>query len=157
MSIIPQAALTTVQIVSGLAASAKNAVDLAKSSSNNELKGALSELYDSVLDVKARVLELDEEARSLRAQLAQREEIIGPDAKFGYFCFKSKPSEPLCPKCYQSAPSKVVNMGPRDQRAGGVMRFCPVCNFTVTEQETQRVNKMTNYDPYGNGPDGWMR
>jgi hypothetical protein len=61
MSVIPQAALTTVQIVSGLAASAKNAVDLAKASSNNELKGAVSELYDSVLDVKGRVLELDEE------------------------------------------------------------------------------------------------
>ena len=59
MSIIPQAALTTVQIVSGLAASAKNAVDLAKGTSNNELKGALSELYDSVLDVKARVLDLE--------------------------------------------------------------------------------------------------
>jgi predicted metal-dependent peptidase len=66
MSIIPRAALTTVQIVSGLAASAKNAVDLAKSTSNNELKSAVSELYDSVLDVKARVLELDEEVRSLR-------------------------------------------------------------------------------------------
>jgi hypothetical protein len=66
MSVIPQAALTTVQIVSGLAASAKNAVDLAKASSNNELKGAVSELYDSVLDVKGRVLELDEENRNLK-------------------------------------------------------------------------------------------
>jgi hypothetical protein len=123
MSIIQQAALTTVQIVSGLAASAKNAADLAKSTSNSELKGAVSELYDSVLDVKARVLELDEEVRSLKAQLVQREEITGPDAKFGYFHFKSKPNEPLCPKCYQSVPSKVVNMGPRsvsviDRRSG---------------------------------------
>lgn len=148
MSIIPQAALTTVQIVSGLAASAKSAVDLAKSTSNNELKGAVSELYDSVLDVKARVLELDEKVRSLKAQLAQREEIEGPDAKFGYFHFKSKPNEPLCPKCYQSVPSKVVNMGPRDQRAGGIMRFCPVCNFNVTEERARNVNRQINYNPY---------
>jgi hypothetical protein len=148
MSIFPQAALTTVQIVSGLAASAKNAVDLAKSTSNNELKGAVSELYDSVLDVKARVLELDEEVRSLKAQLVLREEIEGPDAKFGYFHFKSKPNEPLCPKCYQSAPSNVVNMGPRDQRAGGMMRFCPVCNFTVTEEVAQNINRRIDYDPY---------
>lgn len=35
MSIIPNAALTTVRIVSGLAASAKSAVDLAKSTSNS--------------------------------------------------------------------------------------------------------------------------
>ena len=148
MSIIPQAALTTMQIVSGLAASAKNAVDLAKSTSNNELKGAVSELYDSVLDVKARVLDLDEEVRSLKAQVAQREEIIGPDAAFGYFYFKGKPNEPLCPKCYQSLPSKVVNMGPRDQRVGGIMRFCPVCNFSVTEQVARNVNRNPDYSPY---------
>lgn len=148
MTIIPQAALTTVQIVSGLAASAKNAVDLAKSSSNNELKGAVSELYDSVLDVKARVLELDEEVRGLKTRLAQREEIEGPDARFGYFRFKSKPDEPLCPKCYQSVPSKVVNMGPRDRRVGGIMRFCPVCNFTVTEEAAQNINRRIDYDPY---------
>jgi hypothetical protein len=89
MSIIPSAALTTVQIVSGLAASAKNAYDLAKGTSNNELKGAVSELYDSVLDVKARVLDLDEEVRTLKAQLATREEITGPDGHFGYFFSKA--------------------------------------------------------------------
>jgi hypothetical protein len=152
MSIIPHAALTTVQIVSGLAASAKNAVDLAKASSNNELKGALSALYDSVLDVKARVLELDEQVRGLKTQLAQRENIIGPDTRFGYFYFKNKPNEPLCPKCYQSIPSKVVNMGPRDQRAGGIMRFCPVCNFTVTEE----IRQQEQHRQSSRGPDGWM-
>jgi hypothetical protein len=133
MSIIPQAALTTVQIVSGLAASAKNAVDLAKATSNNELKGAVSELYDSVLDVKARVLELDEEVRSLKAQLTQREEIVGPDATFGYFSFKSRPDEPLCPKCYQSAQSKPTFMGPRHQQGSYIVRSCPVCNFFCRE------------------------
>ncbi|HEV2134335.1 MAG TPA: hypothetical protein VGR47_08725 [Terracidiphilus sp.] len=148
MSIIPQAALTTVQIVSGLAASAKNAVDLAKASSNSDLKGAVSELYNSILDVKARVLEPDEEVRSLKVQLTQREEIFGPDARFGYFYFKSKPQEPLCPRCYQSVPSKVVNMGPSDRRAGGIMRFCPVCNFSVTELKDPQVNRGVNYDPY---------
>jgi hypothetical protein len=148
MSIIPRAALTTVQIVSGLAASAKNAVDLAKSTSNNELKGAVSELYDSVLDVKARVLELDEEVRVLKAQLARKEEIVGPDGKFGYFYFKSKMDEPLCPKCYQSVPSKVVNMGPRDQRAGGIMRFCPACNFNVTEERAEHIDRQINFGPW---------
>lgn len=154
MSIIPHAALTTVQIVSGLAASAKNAVELAKSTSNNELKGAVSELYDSVLNVKARVLDLDEEVRTLKTQLAQREEIIGPDAQFGYFHFKSKPNEPLCPKCYQSVPSKVVNMGPRNERSGGIMRFCPVCNFFVTEQPRQQEQY---HQPIYDGQDGWMK
>ncbi|MGD0830846.1 MAG: hypothetical protein ABR907_07885 [Terracidiphilus sp.] len=133
MSIIPQAALTTVQIVSGLAASAKNAVDLAKGTSNNELKGALSELYDSVLDVKARVLDLDEEVRSLKTQLAQREEIIGPDEVNGYFCYKSKPEKPLCPKCYQTVPSNAVYLGPMHTFNGGIRRICRVCGFKRME------------------------
>ena len=150
MTIIPPAALTTMQIVSGLAASAKNAYELAKASSDRDLKGAVSELYDSVLETKARVLDLDEEVRKLKAQLALREEIEGPDSKFGYFYFKSKPDQPLCPKCYQSVPSNVVNMGPRDLRAGGKMRFCPVCNFTVTEQVSSGSHRNRNYDPYEN-------
>lgn len=133
MSIIPQAALTTVQIVSGLAASAKNAVDLAKATSNNDLKGAVSELYDSVLDVKARVLDLDEENRALRAQLAQREEIVGPDEVNGYFYYKSKPEMPLCPKCYQTIPSNAVYLGPTHSFNGGIRRICRVCGFKHME------------------------
>ena len=52
MSIIPPAVLTTTQLVGGLVASAKNALDLAKASSDHALKGAVSELYDWLLDVK---------------------------------------------------------------------------------------------------------
>jgi len=84
-------------------------------------------------------------------QPAQREEIEGPDAKSGYFYYKSKPDKPLCPKCYQSTPSKAVYMGPRDQRAGGIMRFCPVCDFTVTEEARQQINRHVDYDPLSHG------
>lgn len=143
MSIIPQAALTTVQIVSGLAASAKNAVDLAKGTSNNDLKGAVSELYDSVLDVKARVLDLDEENRNLKAQLALHEEITGPDEHFGYFYFKSRPNEPLCPKCYQSAQSSPTFMGPRYKQGSYTRRMCPVCKFSHDEACDSGGNRMS--------------
>lgn len=81
-------------------------------------------------------------------QVAPREEIEGPDAQFGYFHFKGKADKPLCPKCYQSIPSKVVYMGPRDQRAGGIMRFCPVCNFTVTEERAHHVNTLMKHGPW---------
>ncbi len=135
MTIVPTAALTTVQLVSGLAASAKNALDLAKASSNNGLKSALSELYDSMLDVKGRVLELDEEVRNLKVQLARREEIEGPDARFGYFDFKSKPDEPLFPRCYQSAPSNIANMGPRQEQGSYILRRRPVCGFSQREDD----------------------
>jgi hypothetical protein len=141
MAIIPPDPLTAVQLISGLVASAKNAVDLAKTTTNRDLQSAVSELLLGVIDVKLRVVELDEQVRDLKAQLAQKEEIEGPDARFGYFYFKSKRDEPLCPKCYQSVPSNVVNMGPRSQRAGGIMRFCPVCDFFVTEQKNANINQ----------------
>ena len=150
MTLIPPAALTTVQIVSGLAASAKNAYELAKATTNNELKGAVSELYDSVLDVKVRVLDLDQEVRDLKAQLAQREEIIGPDEKFGYFYLKNRPNEPICPKCYQSAQSSPTFMGPRHQQGSYIMRSCPVCGFFHRENHGPMANPSTiSRNPWG--------
>ena len=55
MTVVPSVVLTTAQVVGGLVASAKNVLDLAKASSDHTLKASVSELYDSVLDVKARV------------------------------------------------------------------------------------------------------
>ena len=73
MTILPSAVLTTAQLVGGLVASAKNAVDLAKASSDHVLKGAVSELYDSLLKGRHACLSLDdEENRGLKAELAGR-------------------------------------------------------------------------------------
>ena len=133
MSIIPPDALSTIQLVSGLVASAKNAVDLAKLSSNRDLQAAVSELLIGVLDVKVRVIDLDEEVRSLKAQLAQRGEINGPDEANGYFFIKSKLDQPLCPKCYQSNPSNTVFLGPMHNFNGGRRRVCAVCGYKRME------------------------
>jgi len=133
MSIIPQAALTTIQLVSGLAASAKNAVDLAKSTLNNELKGAVSELYDSLLDVKGRVLDLDEENRRLKAELEKKDEFTGPIEPHGYFFYKVKPEQPLCPKCFQSQPSNPVFLPPVSNDNGGTKRTCIICHWANVE------------------------
>lgn len=128
MSIIPQAALTTVQIVSGLAASAKNAYDLTKATSNSELKGAVSELYDSVLDVKARVLELDEENRRLKAELVERANYVGPIAPNGYYFQAESLENPLCPKCFQSTPRVVAFLkAPYFTQEGKYERQCAIC------------------------------
>lgn len=143
MTIVPGAALTTVQIISGLAASAKNALDLSKASADHDLKAAVNELYNSVFDVKGRVLELDGEVRDLKAQIALKHEIEGPD-KQGYFHFKSKPDKPLCPKCYQSVPSNIAHMGPREERGSYLARICPVCGFYHGESEVS-MPRARNY------------
>jgi hypothetical protein len=66
MSIIPPVVLTVTLLVGGLVSSAKTARELPKDTSNHELKAAVSDLYDDVLSVKARVVDLDEENRALR-------------------------------------------------------------------------------------------
>ncbi len=129
MTLLPHAVLTTVQLVGGLAASAKNALDVAKASSDHELKAAMSELYDSVLDVKGRVLDLDEENRRLKEELAKKDEIIGPVGVNGFFYYKSKPENPLCPKCWQGSKSKNAVFLTEDNAYGTAGYKCIICNY----------------------------
>ncbi len=76
--IIPPAVSTVAQLISGLVSSANSARDLASKISDHALKGAVSKLCDEILDVKIRVLELDQENRYLKAALAQKDEVVGP-------------------------------------------------------------------------------
>lgn len=137
MTIVPPAVLGTAQLVGGLLGSTKNALELAKQSSNHDLKASISELYDSLLDVKARVLELDEENRRLKAELSQKDQVIGPTGQHGYFFRKDKPEQPLCPKCFQSQPSNEVFLGPLHKHRNGKLRKCPVCNYGNYEEPPQ--------------------
>jgi hypothetical protein len=137
MTILPPAVLTTVQLVGGLVASAKNARELAKASSDHALKASVSELYDSVLDVKGRVLDLDEENRRLKAELSRKDEFTGPIEPHGYFFYKDKPQQPLCPKCFQSQPSNPVFMSPLFNYNGGTKRTCIICHWANVETPSQ--------------------
>jgi hypothetical protein len=135
MTILPPAVLTTAQLVGGLVASAKNVVDLAKASSDHALKGAVNELYDSVFDVRTRALELDEENRSLKAELARKGEFIGPIEPHGYFFYKDKSDQPLCPKCFQLQVSNPVFLSPVE--GTGKLRRCYICNWQHYETDEQ--------------------
>jgi hypothetical protein len=129
LSILPPVVLTTAQLVGTLVASAKNARDLAKGSSDNELKASISELYDSLIDVKARVFDLDEENRRLTADLARKAQVVGPTGQFGYFFHIDNPEQPLCPKCFQNQSSNTVFLGPLHKHSNGLLRKCPVCDY----------------------------
>jgi hypothetical protein len=81
----------------------RNARDLAKDSSDHELKNVISDAYDAVLNLKEKLLDLDEENRQLKAQLSKRGSFTGPIPPFGYV-YKADDTgkdHPLCPKCYQ--------------------------------------------------------
>jgi len=142
VSIIPPAAASTVQLVSGAVATAKTLRDLLRDTQDRDLKAAISDLYNEIIDIKARVLDLDEENRKLRTLLELKDEIIGPFDPHGYFYKRGDEAkvQPLCPKCFQSQPSNVVFMSPPKVRNGGMYRTCIVCNWHKQESsEQQRV------------------
>jgi len=147
MSVLPTAALTVTQLVGGLVASAKTARELAKDASNHELKAAISDLYDDLLSVKERVLDLDEENRNLKAQIARKAEVLEPLDPHGYFFFKDRPDAPLCPNCWQAQSTRAVYLSPL-QGTNGRYRECLQCNWIhyespQTNQEGESYNPLT--------------
>jgi hypothetical protein len=126
---IPPEVLSVGQLISNLVSTAKSAREFAKSSSDHKLKGAVSDLYDALLDVKGRVLELDEENRRLKAELARKDELVGPTEPHGYFFYKDKPDQPLCPKCLQSQPKSIVFLSRLSELDGGKYRSCIICLY----------------------------
>ncbi|MGP8226465.1 MAG: hypothetical protein ACLQGT_09970 [Terracidiphilus sp.] len=126
---IPPEVLTTAQFLSSLVSFAKSASDLAKKSTNHALKSAVSDLYSAVIEAKAIVLNLDEENRRLKAELARKDEFLGPIEPHNYFFFKEKPNQPLCPKCFQSQPPNPVFLSPLTDLDGGKYRSCLICGY----------------------------
>jgi hypothetical protein len=136
------------QLLNSAVSTAKTIREFAKDSSDTTLKSEIHSLYDMLLDIKAKVLDLDEENRTLKAQLALKDDIEGPTSPHGYFHRKSKPNNPLCPKCLQSKDKQDVFLSEVTQFAGGRGRKCVVCNFLYIEDGTARVRTAMPINPF---------
>jgi hypothetical protein len=134
MSIIPPAILTVTQLVGGLVSSARTARELAKDTSNHELKSAISDLYDDVLSVKERVADLDEENRALRVALEEKGKYVGPIAPHGYYFQAGDNEHPLCPRCFQEKQQRIAFMTEPENWNRGVRRQCKLCRHHVYEK-----------------------
>jgi len=128
-------ATTTAQLVASVVGTVKTARDLAKDIGNRELKETIGDAYDGLNDLRQRVLDLDEENRQLKADLAKKAEIEGPLPPFGYFIYKHLPENPLCPKCYQAKESTISYMGPPQNWNRGMRRQCRNCGHYIYEKE----------------------
>jgi hypothetical protein len=123
-------ASTALGLINSTVQTAKTAIELAKHSKDSDLKNSVSAVLDQILDLKAKILELDEENRSLHHQLATRTKVMrGVD--FGYW-FKPGETDPLCPKCYEGGGKLVYLSKPRTLN-GGVRRDCRICGDTTWE------------------------
>lgn len=118
------------QVLSSSVLMLKNARDLAKDSSNAELKGVINDLLDTFSELRERMLAKEDEIKDLKAQLAEKAAITGPHPPFGYFYKNDDAEHPLCPKCYQEKGHQFMLAIERFN--GSVSRFCR-CGWNVEE------------------------
>ena len=82
---------------------------------------ALKSVWKALEGLVSRRKMLEIENRSLKDELARRDEIVGPIGEHGYFFYKDKPDQPLCPKCFQSQPPNPVYLRRIEVGSGGVI------------------------------------
>jgi len=118
------AIVSTLGLVNSAIDAAKKAVGIAKDLDSLELKGQVGEVLNAVLDLKVRLLDIDEENRSLKAKL-EASEHIKFDPASGLF-FKKGETIPLCPKCFQGTEHLQVYISPKKSNNVSY-HFCNVC------------------------------
>jgi rubredoxin len=137
MDLHPAAGATVVQVISATVATLRNARDLAKDSSNRELKEVIGDAFDSLLDLKERMLALDEENRELKAKLAKKASVTESLLPYGYV-YKAEDSakeHPLCPECYRK--HEAIHPLPVATPWGdGTRRRCGTCGWIREEEAT---------------------
>ena len=118
---------TASSVLSSALSAMKYVREVSDSSNDLELKSRINDLYTALLDVRATVLSLDEENRALRAEVARKDEIIGPQGRNGFFYYKGKSENPLCPMCWQS-PTKKNAVFLTETDAFGPGYSCIICH-----------------------------
>jgi hypothetical protein len=123
------AVATVGQVLNSSLSALRNVRDLARDSSDHELKEKISETYDGLLALKERLLAMDDEIRELKAKLALKTSFIGPVPPEGYIYAKEDVSQdhPLCPRCYQEK-GHVYPLAVDGYDAES-RRYCPNCKL----------------------------
>jgi hypothetical protein len=137
VSFDPDESVSIWLLMNAAVAEAKRIRDLAKDIQNQDLKAAISDLYDDIIDVKVRVLELDEENRKLNAQLEESGEVVGPTAPYGYYfsSFDVRARHPLCPECMKDQSLRLAFLSLPATVDGGKVRTCDICTTQFFEEE----------------------
>jgi hypothetical protein len=130
----PHSAATAVGLANSAFSSVKTALDLAKKTSDRDLKSEIGSALDNVLELKVKVYELAEENRSLREQLNLKAKITRT-SQFGYY-FAEGDADPFCPKCYE-ANGKLIHLPASKPWSGGIRRDCVECRQTFWEKSME--------------------
>ena len=129
--------VSTAGLINSAIGAIKSARELAKDTSDGELKEKIGAAYETLLDLREHALTLDEENRRLKAQLAEKAAYFGPIAPHGYYFAaedQNAQQHPLCPSCFQSKPQQIGFMDEAKPWNGGVRRSCKLCGKSVYEK-----------------------
>lgn len=138
-SIIAPVVLSATALVSNLMSSAKNARELAKLSSDSDLKVAIGEMLSDIIEVKLRVSDLDDENRALKAQLLLKASLTRT-SEFGYWFKDGDVGDPLCPKCYEGR-GMLIYLPAAERLDRGILRVCRECKHMFWEREFASDNR----------------
>jgi hypothetical protein len=111
------------ELISTALAGLRQIKEMAKSSSDSDLKEQVSSVFDDVLELKLKLITLEDENRELKRRLDERAKV----RREGRYFYLEGESEPLCPNCYHTS-DKVIHL---ERHAGltpgKVQFFCRVC------------------------------
>jgi hypothetical protein len=122
-------AAAAVQILNNTLGALKAVRERAQSSKDNDLKGLISTLYDSVLTLKEAVMLVSDENNELRRKIVEQETpAAAPELRkagstnFYYLGDKG----PCCQPCYDGKQILAV-LGQQQRWNGGLRRHCELC------------------------------
>jgi hypothetical protein len=104
----------------------KEAREMAKDSKDSALKEKIGEAFESLLDLKGRLYEYDEENRKLKAEIARRDEFEGPVPPHDFVFRKGDREHPMCPACFNSGKSSYLLFA---DGMGLKQRHCNLCKW----------------------------
>jgi len=139
--IIPTAVTMLANVVSTL----KNASELAKTSTDFDLKVAIGDAYSALIDLKAKISELDDENRELKKQLAQRA-TLKRDPRTGYYFKEGESDSPICQRCYEGE-GKLAYLSNIIREENGLRRSCHQCDRSFWEQKFSSGQSRRPNDP----------
>jgi hypothetical protein len=126
-------ASTAVSLVNGTIGLLKEARESAKRSDDHDLKDKLSEVFDSVLELKEVIGNLREENAGLRKRLDTRAN-LNWNSKLRLYFAEGDP-DPFCPSCLDLN-GRQIRLFPHFWKSGLLSRYeCKICknDFTVNE------------------------
>lgn len=133
---------TAVAMLNAALGTFKHVRELSAGSDDLSLKESVSELYEKLLDVKQKLIELEDENRALRQQLEAKAE-LERKPPFGYW-YKKGEADPLCRTCYERDAKLIYLDSPKTEHNGAISRICRGCNQRFWEK---RVSELPTPNP----------